>query len=73
MTNTNLREEWLKWYHEPEIEDRSDQTIADWWLSLLEQEKMKWLEALPKEEDNENADYYQGWNDCLKEVKEQLT
>jgi hypothetical protein len=30
-----LKEEWLKWYHEPQREDRSDITIADWWLKKV--------------------------------------
>jgi hypothetical protein len=54
--------------------------------SLLEQEKIKWLEALPKEKDigepvifSENIKIAidqikdTGWNDCLQTIKQQLT
>jgi hypothetical protein len=42
-------------------------------FSLLEQEKKKWLEALPKEVEEKNSEINQGWNACLKEIKQQLT
>jgi hypothetical protein len=51
--------------------------IANYWLSLLEQEKIKWLKALPKEKrfkdrDVRNASDF-GWNSCLQTIKQQLT
>lgn len=49
IKQAKLREEWLRWYREPTREDRSDQTIADWWLTKLDQAKLETLEAIIKE------------------------
>jgi hypothetical protein len=56
------------------ISQELKQFISD----LLKQEKIKWLEALPKERKNPLRNdfvdgYDNGWNDCLKEIKQQLT
>jgi DNA-binding PadR family transcriptional regulator len=41
--------------------------------SLLEQEKIKWLEALPKESPHQSvSEYYSGFNACLIEIKDKL-
>ena len=42
-------------------------------FSLLEQEKIKWLEALPKESPHQSvSEYYSGFNACLIEIKDKL-
>ena len=83
MTNTNWDElkEAIKIF---KVDGMSEHQFFLYVKSLLEQEKSKWLEALPKERDGQCVDpkYYissgwkdrnEGWNACLKEVKHQLS
>jgi hypothetical protein len=93
MTNTNWEEEFDKEFVVEEgfvnIPDgravicRAEK-LQQFISSLLEQEKIKWLEALPKERDGQCVDpkYYissgwkdrnQGWNHCLQTIKQQLS
>lgn len=43
-----LRDSWLKWYHEPERHDRSDQTIADWWLEKMKEDRQRLVGVIGK-------------------------
>ena len=88
MTNTNWDElkEAIKIF---KVDGMSEHQFFLYVKSLLEQEKIKWLEALPKERDDENiivpegegiGEYrfteklkIRGWNKCLETIKQQLT
>ena len=53
LDTTKLRAKWMAWYHEPTREDRSDQTIADFFISYFESHQKdleRKISELPKRE-----------------------
>jgi hypothetical protein len=67
----------LSGYDDNQLKEKEDVIIFEV-ASLLEQEKIKMLEALPKEKDYKVRDDFanwfdNGWNACLKEIKKRLT
>ena len=85
MENTNWAEEFENRFKDDILGYDDEAILAGYKLyediesfitDLLEQEKSKWLEALPKEKrfkdgDVRNASDF-GWNTCLKEIKNNL-
>jgi hypothetical protein len=86
MENTNWEKRFDKMFIHPfgdetrnavwslDMENEVKQFIS----SLLEQEKIKWLEVLPKEKEITGWEsvgrdgWLNGWNDCLQTIKNNL-
>jgi hypothetical protein len=79
MENTNWQEEYKKKFglcSETGFKCRRAEEIK-FITDLLEQEKNKWLEALPKERKNPLRNdfvdgYDNGWNDCLQTILREM-
>ena len=78
MTNTNLADRFNKRFNGYWKGKAIPDEIKFFITEILKQEKIKWLEALPKEKDYKVRDDFanwfdNGWNACLKQIKQQLT
>jgi hypothetical protein len=74
MNETEIVGEWMRWYHDPERTDRSDATIAEYWLALRVKELVDLREKLTAEtfphpsESGQFAMHTDGYNQGIEDA-----